>query len=250
VTESLSSRKRSPEPVSQHTIAGTVITMPVKIRKATQHTAMFSVDADAAQALIDYSGLHVCRYLPGRAVVALILAHFIDGDLGEYYELSTGVMVNEPGAKASTVRALQSVFIHHMLVDQAFTLEAGRTIWRFPKVMADFTVRDVSQFGFDASKDGQLVAGMEFRRGLAVPSAVSRRKQVLRSYSHRGGQTLETAFEMSMVGVRYRPGGVRLWLGEHPYAKELASLGLPKRAMVSASVENVEMTFGDAREIA
>jgi Acetoacetate decarboxylase (ADC) len=87
------------EPVSQHTVAGTVLTMPVKIRKATQHTAMFSVDADAAQAMIDYSGLHVSRYLPGRAVIALILAHFIDGDLGEYHELSTGVMIDEPGGK-------------------------------------------------------------------------------------------------------------------------------------------------------
>jgi len=55
---------------------------------------------------------------------------------------------------------------------------------------------------------------------------------------------------VSMVGARYRPGGVRLWLGEHPYAKELASLGLPKRALLSASVDNVEMTFGDAKEIA
>ena len=31
-------------PASQHTIAGTVLTMPVKIRKANQHTAMFSVE--------------------------------------------------------------------------------------------------------------------------------------------------------------------------------------------------------------
>ena len=50
---------------SQHTIAGTVLTMPVKIRKATQHMAMFSVDADAAQRLIDYSGLQVCRLSAG-----------------------------------------------------------------------------------------------------------------------------------------------------------------------------------------
>ncbi len=44
-------------PESQHTIAGTVLTMPVRVRKADVHTAMFSVDADAAQRLIDYSGL-------------------------------------------------------------------------------------------------------------------------------------------------------------------------------------------------
>ena len=34
-------------------------------------------------------------------------------------------------------------------------------------------------------------------------------------------------------------------LGEHPYARELASLGLPKRPLVSGFVGHVEMTFGD-----
>ena len=82
---------------SQHTIAGTVLTMPVKIRKANQHMAMFSVDADAAQRMIDYSGLEVCRYLPGRAIVILMLMRHIDGDLGEYHEYGTNVMVNPPG---------------------------------------------------------------------------------------------------------------------------------------------------------
>ena len=91
---------------SQHTIAGTVITMPVQIRMANQHMAMFSVDADAAQHLIDYSGLQVCRYLPGRAIVVLMLMHYIDGDLGKYYEFGTSVMVNPPGSNASGPRAL------------------------------------------------------------------------------------------------------------------------------------------------
>ena len=234
---------------SQHTIAGKVLTMPVQIRKATQHMAMFSVDADAAQQMIDYSGLEVARFLPGRAAVALILAHFIDGDLGEYHELSTTVMVQQPGSNISGFRALQNGFIHHMLVDQAFTLEAGRTIWGFPKVMAEFATRDGGRFGFDVHADGQLVVDMEFRRGLSVPSALTYREQQLRSYSHRDGHTLETAFTMSTVGSRYRPGGVRLRLGDHPYAKELASLGLPKRAMLSTSAANVEMSFGDAQEI-
>jgi hypothetical protein len=115
---------------SQHTIAGTVLTMPVRIRKATQHMAMFSVDADAAQRMIDYSGLQVCRYLPGRAIVVLTFMHYIDGDLDQYHEFNTSVMVNPPGAppesKRGGLRALQSAgaFTHHMPVDQEFTLEA------------------------------------------------------------------------------------------------------------------------------
>jgi hypothetical protein len=54
---------------------------------------------------------------------------------------------------------------------------------------------------------------------------------------------------MTMTGARYRLGGARIWLGEHPYAKELASLGFPKRALLSGSAANVEMTFGDAQEV-
>jgi Acetoacetate decarboxylase (ADC) len=235
--------------LSQHTIAGRVLTMPVQIRKAQQHMAMFSVDADAAQQLIDYSGLQVCRYLPGRAIVVLMLMHYIDGDLDQYYEYGTSVMVNPPDSKASGPRALQSAgaFIHHLPVDQPFTLEAGTKIWGYPKVMADFTVRDGRQFSFDVHVDGQLVVGMDFRRGL--PFRLTPRHQGQRSYSHRDGVTRETSFEHTLDGVRTRFGGVRVRLGDHPYAKELASLGLPKRAMLSSSADQVQMTFGDAREI-
>jgi hypothetical protein len=238
---------------SQHTIAGTVLTMPVKVRKANQHMAMFSVDADAAQQLIDYSGLQVCRYLPGRAIAVLMLMHYIDGDLGQYYEFGTSIMVNPPGAlsesKPGGLRALGSAgaFIHHLPVDQAFTLEAGTKIWGYPKVMADFAVREGREFGFDCRVDGQLVIGMDFRPGL--PIRLTPRQQAQRSYSHRDGVTRETAFEHTLDGVRTRLGGVRVRLGEHPYGKELASLGLPKRAMLSSSADQVQMTFGDAEEI-
>jgi acetoacetate decarboxylase len=234
---------------SQHTIAGRVLTMPVEIRKATQHMAMFSVDADAAQHLIDYTGLQVCRYLPGRAIVVLTFQHYIEGDLDQYYEFNTSVMVNPPGSTAGGPRALKSagVFTHHMPVDQEFTLEAGTKIWGYPKVMADFTVREDSRFGFDCSVDGQLVIGMEFRRGL--PFRLTPRRQAQRTYSLRDGVTCETAFEYTLDGVRTRFGGVRIRLGDHPYAKELASLGLPKRALLSSSADNVQMTFGDAQEI-
>jgi hypothetical protein len=234
---------------SQHTIAGRVLTMPVEIRKAQQHMAMFSVDAGAAQRLIDYSGLQVCHYLPGRAIVVLTFMHYIDGDLDQYHEFNTSVMVNPPGSNASGPRALRSAgaFTHHMPVDQEFTLEAGTKIWGYPKVMADFTIREGRQFGFDCSVDGQLVVGMEFRHGL--PFRLTPRHQAQRSYSHRDGVACETAFDYTLDGVRTRFGGVRVRLGDHPYAKELASLGLPKRAMLSSSVENVQMSFGDAQEI-
>lgn len=243
-------------PPVQHTIAGTVLTMPVRIRKADVHTAMFSVAADDAQRLIDYSGLRVCEFRPGRAVVTLMLARYHDGDLGRYHEFGTCVMVNPAGSDARGLKALAdaAAFIHHLPVDQSFTLEAGRTIWGFPKIMADFTVHDRSHpagdkgrrspFGFEVREGGALIAGMEFGHGLPVPSLRST-PQVLKTYSCADGVTREIPWEMKNSHVRFRPGGARLRLGDHPYAKELASLGLPKRPFASGSVGNVEMTFGD-----
>ena len=233
-------------PESQHTIAGTVLTMPVRVRKADVHTAMFSVSADAAQKLIDYSGLQVCQHRPGRAVVNLMLARYFDCDLGQYNEFATCIMVNPPGSSARGLRALgdAGAFVQHMQVDQAFTLEAGRRIWGYPKIKADFTVRDDRRFGFDVSVDGSLIADMEFSRGLPVPKTSLGRSLV--TYTHLDGTTRETRAEQRTTGVRARFGGAKLRLGDHPIAKELASLGLPKRAMATMSVEHVDMTFGDA----
>jgi acetoacetate decarboxylase len=236
---------------SQHTIAGTVLTMPVRIRKATQHMAMFSVDAEAAQAMIDYSGLKVCRYRPGRAVAVLMLMRYEDGDLGQYYEYGTNIMVNPPGSDAKGLRALQSAgaFIHHLPVDQEFTLEAGTKIWGYPKVMADFTIRDGHTYSFDVTIDGQFAVGMDFKPGLRVPAAFTSKPQDPPTYAYRDGVLRETVGVMTTSDVRYRPGGATVRLGEHPYAKELASLGFPKRAMVSGSAGNVAMTFADAKEV-
>ncbi len=234
--------------------------MPVRVRTAQQHMAMFSVDADAAQRLIDYSGLQVCRYRPNKAVVVLMLMHYLDTDLGQYHEYGTNVMVNPPGSRATGLRALQSAgaFIHHLPVDQSFTLEAGRSIWGYPKVLAEFTfrgadnsagVRGGRRFSFDVSIDGRHAVGMDFGPGLPVPATFTSGARVHPTYSHLDGVTRQTAGEMRMTGVRYRPGGVTVRLGDHPYARELADLGLPKRALFSGSAANVDMTFGDAEEI-
>jgi hypothetical protein len=241
----------TPTPTGQHTIQGTTLTMPVRIRRADTHVAMFSVGAAAAQRLIDYSGLRVFELRPGRAVTMLMLVRYHDGDLGKYHEFGTAVMVNPPGSSARGIRALgdAAAFIHHLPVNQGFTLEAGQRIWGFPKIMADFSVRETGGFGFDVSEHGKLIAGIEFGSGVPIPSALTGKPQVLTTYSHRDGVTREIPWEMRNTGMRVRPGGARLRLGDHPFADELRALGLPKRAFASQSSGNVEMTFGDAKEI-
>jgi hypothetical protein len=245
------SQPTSSAPPSAYRIADQTVTMPVRIRTATQHMAMFAVDADAAQRMIGYSGLRVCRVRPRRAIVVLMLMEYVDGDLGRYLEYGTNVMVNPPGSDAGGLRALQSAgaFIHHLPVDGPFTLEAGRTIWGYPKVLADFALRDGRRFSFDTTIDGQFAVGMDFAPAFPVPARFTSAPRVHPTYSHLDGVTRLTAGHMTLSGVRYRPGGATVRLGNHPYARELAALGFPKRAVFSGSAANVQMTFADAQEI-
>jgi hypothetical protein len=172
-----------------------------------------------------------------------MLVRYLDGDLGRYHEYGTAIMVRPPGKG----RGRPAAFVHHLPVDQGFTCEAGRTVWGFPKIMADFQVRqDGKRFGFDVSAGDRLIAGIEFTPGLPVPSPKS---QVLKTYSHRNGITREIPWEMRISGMRVRTGGARIHLGDHPYANELAALGLPKRALASQSAANVAMTFGSAHSV-
>ena len=85
-------------------------------------------------------------------------------------------------------------------VDQPFTLEAGRNIWGYPKVMADFNLRGGKNFGFDVTIDGQFAVGMDFRPGFPVPAPS--KPQQSPTYSHLDGITRETAGVWLPSGVR------------------------------------------------
>ena len=237
-----------------HVVLGQTVAMPVRVRKAAAATAMFSVRADAAQQMIKDSGLEVLRYRPGRALVGLVFVQYVDGDLGRYNEFGVCVLVRShdkpgPASTIGNLRALLAteagVLIHRLPVDGEFTMAAGRQIWGFPKELGNF---DVDLAGpvkrMVLRQESQLVADLRIRRGIRAPAPGS--ALALTAYSHLDGVTRHTTWEMSPSGVRSRPGGAELRLGSHPIARELAALGLPRRAMFSTSITNLEMTFGDA----
>ena len=152
--------------------------------------------------------MQVCRYLPGRAIVVLMLMRYVDGDLGQYYEYGTNVMVNPPGSNASGPRALQSAgaFIHHLPVDQAFTLEAGTDDLGLPEGDGRLhgSRRDVSSGSTSASTASSWSA-WNSAPALPIPSTFTSRTQVHPSYSYRDGVTARNRGEMTLTGVRYRP---------------------------------------------
>lgn len=78
-------------------VLGQTVTIPVRVRSARMAAATYLVNGDAAQSIIDSTGLTVARKRKG-AIVALALVRYVDSDLGEYNELGLTFVVDDPAA--------------------------------------------------------------------------------------------------------------------------------------------------------
>ncbi|WP_188191216.1 acetoacetate decarboxylase family protein [Nonomuraea sp. SYSU D8015] len=236
--------------MASHLIQGRTVDMPVRVRDAEICSAFYPVRADAARAVIAYSGLDVAEVLPGKAVCMLLFVDYRDGDLDTYHEFGMAFLIRPPGFSGATgLRELRQagVFVHWLPVDQRFTLEAGRTLWGFPKELADIELRLNSPFKrCILRKDGRLVLDMLVKPGVPVPGATA--MTPMDAYTHREGVTRRVPWSVRARGARMRPSGALIRLGNHPVAKELSELGLPKRAMFTTTVSRAAMVFGEASE--
>ncbi|MEV7013736.1 acetoacetate decarboxylase family protein [Streptosporangium sp. NPDC051022] len=244
--------------MARHLIQGREIATPVRIRDATACSASYLVRANAARAVIAYSGLDVAEVLPGKALCTLMFADYTDGDLDAYREFGVVFLIRPPDAgPPPRDRGLREslsdlrdtgAFVHWLPVDQGFTLEAGRAIWGFPKELTDIDMRLSSPYKrCIVRKDGRLVLDLLVKPGVPVPMAGT--LTPADAYSHLDGVTRRIPWSTTPRGVRVRPGGALVRLGNHPIARELSELGLPKRALVSSTISRLAMTFGDPKPL-
>ncbi|MEV8633749.1 acetoacetate decarboxylase family protein [Streptosporangium sp. NPDC051023] len=246
--------------MARHLIQGREISTPVRIRDATACSASYLVRADAARAVIAYSGLDVAEVLPGRALCTLAFTDYADGDLDAYREFVVAFLTRPPDAgpppRARSLRANLSelyrtgagAFVHWLPVDRSFTMEAGRAIWGFPKEIADIDLRLSTPYKRCVVRmNGRLVLDLLVRPGMPVPPAGA--LVPAEAYSHLDGVARRIPWSTTPRGLRVRPGGALIRLGNHPIAKELSELGLPKHALLSSTVSRLAMTFGEPKQL-
>lgn len=223
--------------MTTHEILGQSVTMPVEVRDASAATVIWEVDHAAASALAP-DGFDVVQAAPGRAQVAVALVDYRDNDLGSYREVGTILFVRPSGGGPD------GTFITHLPVDQEFTCVAGNEIWGYPKSVEQIDVEQSDTSSrWTLRMDGELVLTLTVPRGgtdemPAMP---------MTSYTLRGGRPHATAFTQGGTGsaITFGGAGVELILGDHPIAKELASLGLPAEPVLSTWMERMQATFGE-----
>lgn len=236
-------------------IQGRRVEYPVTVRDAASASATYVVDAGAARELLPAPDLDVVEILPGRALFSLACIDYVDNDLGDYNEVSLALFVREKSAPRGIpylstaldfLRGRVSTFIFWLPVDQAFTREAGETMWGFPKTL--------ETIDFDHAGDRarcRLVSGGRHVLTFSMPRRPGRDlpPNAMNTYTTMGGRTFATRFVSTSRGVGFARGGVELELGDHPMAAELRNLGLPKKPMMAMWMEHMHATFDEARPL-
>lgn len=229
-------------------VEGERVTLPVEVRSAAMVAATFLVDGDAAQRMIDHTGLDAVRTRRGQATVSLSAVQYADNDLGPYNEIAVAVVVRPhdlpAGAKPpSAFGGEVTTYIHRLPVNQAFTRAAGRGIWGFPKWITDITYRREGPVTHAVLvDDGELVLGLRVRRG---PIPLPARDLHMSCYSYNDGVLRRTPWVTRNRAMRGGIGGTTLTLGSvHPMALELRALGLPGRAVFAMTTSVLTATFG------
>ena len=225
-------------------IQGQTVTLPAVVRDASSGTAMYMVDATAAQKLVP-DAFEVVEAAPGKTQLTIVIVDYRDNDLGDYDEVGIVFFVRPAGKPDAELGS----YIYKLPVNQSFTCEAGNRIWGFPKSVEEIDFRYA-----DDSATCKLTMGGQHVLTLTVPRGGdgSTEDSAAIGYTMIEGVPHQNEFVRGGTGEQTVPGGegVVLELGDHPIADELRSLGADTATpLLSAWTEHMRGNFGMSEKL-
>jgi hypothetical protein len=207
------------------------IELPIVYREVRAIGVYALISAAKAAALLPQrTGLRPILALPGRAVLGLIGFDYLDSSVGPYGEVAIGILCSSRGSwpMASVLfeRRLSDtgIFLLHLPVTTEIAREAGRTLWGYPKFLAD-----ISFSGQGIRRQCTLAEGARTILEIDVPS-IGRshiEHRSFRTFTVQGSHLLKTTVPAQLEFQRQRiTRSARVRFGEHPIARELSGLDL------------------------
>jgi hypothetical protein len=220
-------------------IEGKHLGYPTEFRDGCSAAGLFLVKSKVANDYIAGSGFELAEVAPGRGILVLTGVRYTDTDCGEYDETAMAFFVKRADRKprlpyASTwvdiVRGNTASFTWNLQVTTPLSRDAGIFMWGFPKTIEDISYEHTDgRAAFNLRMDGQEVFNYSvLANGSTTPPPVTSAV-----YSTWEGAPHVSYLTQTYRDARYRPGGGRLRLGDHPLADKLRALGLPRRPLLA-----------------
>ncbi|MFA5889859.1 MAG: acetoacetate decarboxylase family protein [Actinomycetota bacterium] len=221
-------------------VGGFQIDLPIRYYRSDVFIGIFSAELDAARALLPSSRLQPVRLAKNRAAAGIVAFNYVETGVGAYGEIGIAVLCTldreaPPFAPLLAEAAWPGfgAFIAHLPVTTRIARQAGRTVWGYPKFVADmaFDITPESQH-VDLREGGSDILSFGVRRtGLVIPD-----RRALVTYTVRGNDLVRTKIPTLanyQTGFGRRAGS--LTLGDHQVAKDLMDLGVGSTPVITKS---------------
>jgi len=206
------------------------VELPIRYFETSTMGAAFSASAERLQQLTPQP-LRVVETWPGHAPLGIVCFDYTRTDIGAYGEVAITWPVVDSRRKQPPLLPLLlerrwpglGFWVHHLPVTTQIANHAGRTLWGYPKFVADieFAWRGATRV-CTLREGGEDI--LELEVGTRLPARPQRFDAV--TYSVLDDELLRTRVAVDAVGLRKLRGEARLALGPHRIGRELAELGV------------------------
>jgi hypothetical protein len=213
-------------------VDGLAFEMPINSEQSPALMAVFSIDLEAARALMPCDEVHPFQ-LWSRGLLVLTIIDYRITDIGKYIEYSIAIACTHgarpaprllPGLLMKTYGTGQ--YVLDLPVSSEISVKGGKGIWGMPKHQAnlDFRVGErwvSSQYDLD----GQMLMRVDVRKpakawlpvNMGAANYCAFRGMLMKSYIYFKGKL---GFSL------FKPGSARLLIGDHPRIAPLKTLDI------------------------
>ncbi len=220
------------------------VEMPILYFRDDCFAAFFTADRRRVEALMPSTQLHPIRIRGGRVLLAVVAFNYIDTTIGPYGEVGVVLpVVHAPRPPPPLLPGLMEAWypgfgglVMHLPVTTTAARDAGRSLWGYPKFVADMGFEMTPERAtcrVDEGGQHLLTLGVA-RSGVPIPD----RRPVL-TYSVRSGELVRTSIpQRGLYRLGVNGPDATLDLGDHPVARQIAALDpSPRPVMTRVYVE-------------
>jgi len=207
------------------------VELPIRYYETSMMGAAFPASATRLQQLTP-EPLRVVETWPGQVPLAIICFDYTETDIGAYGEIGITWPVVDSRRRPPPLLPLLfekrwpglGFWVHHLPVTTPIANHAGRSLWGYPKFVAeiDFEWQGATRI-CTLREGGEEILKLSI--GTRMPARPQRFDAV--TYSVLGNELLRTRVAVDGVGMRkMRGGAAELALGQHRVGREIAELGV------------------------
>jgi hypothetical protein len=223
-------------------VDGIPFVLPVNSEDSPALITAFSVDGDAAQALLPGNELHLVRLPNGRGLLVVTVIDYRTTDIGKYVEYSIAIACTHGSRPPSLLSAAVFMrrhgtgqYVWDLPVSSLISVKGGKGIWGMPKHQAnlDYQVDDhtmSSQYDLD----GQLCMRVTVHRPRG-PKVPLNRFPAVNWCSFRGMLMKSSIYFSDKVEIAVAPcAKAEILIGDHPRMEPLKRLDIAPKPLFTA----------------